>query len=146
MKLAALFHMAEQAGLNEGIDNHFSAMVPGTTDRFLVNPYGIHWSLLHERDLCVVDCDGNLIEGDGPVDVTAIMIHAAIHKADPGKYKIVLHTHQPYATSICCTANAHMNLEMVHQNSCRFYGEIAYCTDFHALYSTKSVARSSRSS
>ena len=38
--LAACFRMAARLGLQEGICNHFSAVVPGRPDLFLVNPYG----------------------------------------------------------------------------------------------------------
>src|SRR3546814_11496180 len=38
--LAACFRMAARLGLHEGICNHFSAMLPGYDDLFLVNAYG----------------------------------------------------------------------------------------------------------
>ena len=43
--LAACFRMAARNGFEEGICNHFSAVVPGHDDLFLVNPYGL--SLIH---------------------------------------------------------------------------------------------------
>ena len=36
--LAACFRMAARYGLEEGICNHFSALVPGYDDLFIVNP------------------------------------------------------------------------------------------------------------
>lgn len=39
-ELAACFQLAALHGLEEGICNHFSAMVPGRDDLFFVNPYG----------------------------------------------------------------------------------------------------------
>ena len=30
--------------LEEGIDNHFTVTVPGTEDRYLILPFGLHWS------------------------------------------------------------------------------------------------------
>ena len=38
--LAACFRMASRYVLEEGICNHFSALVPGYDDLFIVNPYG----------------------------------------------------------------------------------------------------------
>ena len=38
--LAACFRMAARNGFEEGICNHFSAVVPGHEDLFLVNHYG----------------------------------------------------------------------------------------------------------
>ena len=47
--LAAALRWAVRLGLSEGVDNHFSMAVPGNDgeiqgDRFLINPYGWHWS------------------------------------------------------------------------------------------------------
>ncbi len=39
-ELAACFQLAALHGLEEGICNHFSAMVPGRDDLFFVNSYG----------------------------------------------------------------------------------------------------------
>ena len=36
--LAAAYHLCNQMDLNEGICNHLTVMVPGTTDRFLCVP------------------------------------------------------------------------------------------------------------
>ena len=38
--LTAALRWADRLGLSEGICNHFSLAVPGTTDRFLLNPPG----------------------------------------------------------------------------------------------------------
>ncbi|MGO7808057.1 class II aldolase/adducin family protein, partial [Rhizobium ruizarguesonis] len=38
--LAACFRMAARLGMEEGICNHFSAVVPGYDDLFIVDPYG----------------------------------------------------------------------------------------------------------
>ena len=34
--LAACYRLADRFGLNEGIDNHLTLLVPGTSDRFLL--------------------------------------------------------------------------------------------------------------
>ena len=39
--LAACYRVLDRLGLNEGIDNHLTVMVPGTTDRFLCISYGL---------------------------------------------------------------------------------------------------------
>ena len=41
--LAACYHLCNKMDLNEGICNHLTVMVPGTTDRFLCIPYGLLW-------------------------------------------------------------------------------------------------------
>ena len=42
--LAACYRLADRFGLNEGIDNHMTMLVPGCSDRFLLAPFGMHWS------------------------------------------------------------------------------------------------------
>jgi len=42
--LAAALRWAARLGLHEGVCNHFSMTVPGTSDRFFINPQGLHWS------------------------------------------------------------------------------------------------------
>ena len=59
--LTAILRWADRLGLSEGICNHFSLVVPGTTDRFLLNPQGIHWSELRASDLLIVDPDGHVV-------------------------------------------------------------------------------------
>jgi ribulose-5-phosphate 4-epimerase/fuculose-1-phosphate aldolase len=38
--LAAALRLAVRDELEEGIDNHFTVMVPGYTDRFMISPLG----------------------------------------------------------------------------------------------------------
>ena len=42
--LAGALRLAAQAEMNEGICNHFSVVVSGKSERYLINPYGIHWA------------------------------------------------------------------------------------------------------
>ncbi|MDB5998709.1 MAG: hypothetical protein JWP52_408, partial [Rhizobacter sp.] len=42
--LALALRAAAHHGLGEGVCNHFSAMLPDGSDRFLLNPRGLHWS------------------------------------------------------------------------------------------------------
>ena len=46
--LAACFRIAARLGMHEGICNHFSLVVPGRDDLFLVNPYG--WAFSEVTD------------------------------------------------------------------------------------------------
>ena len=119
--LAATFRLAVRFDLHESIDNHFSLEVE--TGRFLINPYGVHWSRLRAGDLLIVDGDGKVLEGDGEVEATALHIHAAIHRRHPNA-ACVLHTHMPYATAIACTEGG--RLEPVSQTAAIFAGQIAY--------------------
>ena len=48
--LAAAHRLATLHELEEGIDNHFTVTVPGNDDRFLILPFGLHWSEARASD------------------------------------------------------------------------------------------------
>src|SRR5690606_35602823 len=128
--LAAAYRMAARQGLNEGICNHFTMMVPGTEDRFLLIPYGLHWSEVTASSLIEVDFAGNVIEGEGEAEATAFCIHAPIHRARPDAV-CLLHTHMPHATALSLLED--FRFPFVSQNELGFYGRIAYDEEYAGL-------------
>lgn len=128
--LTAALRWADRLGLGEGICNHFSLLVPGTSDRFLLNPQGIHWSELTVSDLLIVDPEGNLIEGKHQAEPTAFCIHSRVHLNRPAA-KCVLHTHMPYATALCCVEGG--RVAMCSQGALRYYNRIAYDDEYRGL-------------
>jgi ribulose-5-phosphate 4-epimerase/fuculose-1-phosphate aldolase len=126
--LAAAFRAAARLGLHEGVCNHFSVMLPGR--RFLINPKGTHFSRITASGLIVIDETGKTLEGSGRPPTSGFAIHTRIHLNHPAA-RVVLHLHPPYATAL--TAIQRGRLEMVHQNSARFFGQIAYDDDFNGI-------------
>jgi ribulose-5-phosphate 4-epimerase/fuculose-1-phosphate aldolase len=63
--LAACFRMAARYGLEEGICNHFSSLVPGYDDLFIVNPYGYAFRELTASKLLICDFHGHVVAGEG---------------------------------------------------------------------------------
>ena len=61
IELAAAFRIAVQFDFHEGISNHFSMLIPGREDRFLINPFGLHFSEITASSLAVVGVDGTPI-------------------------------------------------------------------------------------
>jgi ribulose-5-phosphate 4-epimerase/fuculose-1-phosphate aldolase len=96
--LAAANRLAVHDGLEEGIDNHFTMVVPGTTDRFMVLPFGLHWSEARASDLIVFNEQGEILEGSGSLELSALSIHAPLHRITGAK--VVLHTHQTWALAL----------------------------------------------
>jgi ribulose-5-phosphate 4-epimerase/fuculose-1-phosphate aldolase len=122
VELAAALRAAALYGFNEGIDNHFSLVVPGRDDCFLLNPYGPHWSELRASDLLTIGLGGERLSGTGELDVTAFTIHLGAHRARPDA-ACVLHTHMPYATALAMTQSG---LETrASQNAMYFHGRVA---------------------
>src|ERR1700692_1190659 len=127
---AACYRLADRFGLNEGIDNHLTLLVPGYSDRFLLAPFGMHWSEVKASDFLVVDFSGRTLSGQGSVEDTALYIHAPVHRLSP-QGRCVLHTHMPYATALCMLENP--RLEMAVQSALGFYEEVAYEPAFNGL-------------
>jgi ribulose-5-phosphate 4-epimerase/fuculose-1-phosphate aldolase len=101
VELAAAFRLANRLGWNEGIANHFSMILPGTTDRFLLNPRELHFSEITASNLIVVDEKGNRLAGHGQVRAVAFYLHGRLHQALPAA-SCIIHAHAPYSTAISC--------------------------------------------
>lgn len=121
--LAAAFVLADRLGFSEGICNHFSAVVPGEAERYLINPFGVHWSEMRPDHLLLIDGAGRVLEGMGEVEATARSIHIAGHRAN-SRHKVLLHTHMPHATALTMLEGG--RLEMAHQTAVRFHGRMAH--------------------
>jgi hypothetical protein len=65
--LAAALRLAVYHELEEGIDNHFTVTLPGYEDRFMVLPFGLHWSEASASDMIVFNEAGETLEGEGVV-------------------------------------------------------------------------------
>lgn len=130
VELAAALRLAVRFGLQEGICNHFSYAVPGRSDLFLLNPFGRHWAEMRASDILLLDAEGQVLEGEGTPELTAFCIHSRVHLQHP-RARAVLHTHMPWATALTCLEEG--RLLPVHQNSLRFWGEVAYDDDYNGL-------------
>lgn len=128
--LAAALRWAARLGMHEGICNHFSLAVPGRSDRFLVNPWGWHWSEITASSLVLCDAGGKVLEGSEKVEDTAFHIHSRIHLKAPHA-RCVMHTHMPNALALCTVEGG--RLEMCEQNAIRFYDRIAYDDSYNGV-------------
>lgn len=96
--LAAANRLAVYDQLEEGIDNHFTMKVPGQDDRYLVLPFGLHWSEAKASQLIVFNEAGEVLEGEGTLELSALAIHAPLHRITGAP--VVLHTHQTWALAL----------------------------------------------
>jgi len=121
-QLAAAHRLAVLHELEEGIDNHFTVTVPGYHDRYLILPFGLHWSEARASDMIVFDESGKTLEGEGTVELSAQCIHAPIHRI--AGVRVVLHTHQPWALALNMLKDN--RLLPASQTAAFLYGHIAY--------------------
>ncbi len=130
--LALAFRLAERFGFHEGICNHFSLRLDSDDERYLINPYGVHWSRIQPESLLLIDGDGQILCGNGAVEDTALFIHVASHRANP-RHKVVLHTHMPYATTLTMLDGDAGILPMTHQTAIRFHGRLSREPEYGGL-------------
>jgi ribulose-5-phosphate 4-epimerase/fuculose-1-phosphate aldolase len=120
--LAAAYRLAVHDELDEGIDNHFTMTVPGTDDRYLILPFGRHWSEAKASDMITFNEAGETLEGRGVVELSAQCIHAPIHRITGAK--VVLHTHQTWALALNMLQDN--RLLPASQTAAFFHGHVAY--------------------
>ncbi len=128
--LAACFRMAARLGFEEGICNHFSALVPGREDLFLVNPYGLAFREITASSLLVCDFEGHVLQGEGRPEATAFFIHARLHKHLP-RARAAFHTHMPNATALSMVEGP--PLAWAGQTALKFYGRVAVDDAYNGL-------------
>ncbi len=128
--LAACFRMAARLGLQEGICNHFSAVVPGRPDLFMVNPYGWAFGEITASRLLICDFEGGVVAGEGVPEITAFFIHARLHLRNP-RAVAAFHTHMPYATSLAMLEGP--PLIWAGQTALKFYGRTVVDENYNGL-------------
>jgi ribulose-5-phosphate 4-epimerase/fuculose-1-phosphate aldolase len=120
--LAAAHRLAVLHELEEGIDNHFTVTVPGHDDRYLILPFGLHWSEARASHLIVFDESGATLEGEGVVELSAQCIDAPIHRLCGTR--VVMHTHQTWALALNMLKDN--RLLPASQTAAFFHGHVAY--------------------
>ncbi len=129
--LAATFRWTARLNMHEGVANHFSACVPGSTD-FYVNKAGIHFSRIKASDLILVTKENidDLRNKPEIVDPTAIYIHGTIHEKVPHA-RCIFHVHSKYATALSTLKDP--TLKPIDQNTMIFYNRVSVFNEFGGL-------------
>ena len=102
-------------------------------DRYLILPFGLHWSEARASDMIVFDESGATLEGEGGCELSAQCIHAPIHRITGAR--VVLHTHQTWALALNMLKDN--RLLPASQTAAFYHGHVAYddtytgTADFH---------------
>src|SRR5271165_3132972 len=94
-RLAAGFRLFSRFGFDEGTAGHITARDPARPDYFWVNPFGMHFSQVRASDLILVNDQGEVVEGNRPVNRAAFAIHSRVHAARPD-VAAAAHAHSLY--------------------------------------------------
>jgi ribulose-5-phosphate 4-epimerase/fuculose-1-phosphate aldolase len=129
--LAAALRWTARLDMHEAVANHFSLAVSGDGRRFLINPFGRHFSRVRASDLVLIDADdpATMDRPDAP-DPTAWGLHGAVHRLCPHA-RAALHCHPPYATVLACLEDPH--LPPLDQTAAIFTGQVAVDTHYGGL-------------
>jgi ribulose-5-phosphate 4-epimerase/fuculose-1-phosphate aldolase len=125
-RMAAAFRLFDRFGFNEGVAGHLTGRDPEHPELFWVNPFGMSFGMIRARDLILVDHQGNVVEGDWPVNTAAFAIHSQIHAARPD-VKAAAHTHSPYGRAFSTLGKP---LAPITQDACAFYCDHAVFDDY----------------
>jgi ribulose-5-phosphate 4-epimerase/fuculose-1-phosphate aldolase len=125
-RMAAAFRLFDRFGFNEGVAGHLTARDPEDPTKFWVNPFGLSFGLIRVSDLILCDHDGNVVEGDWPVNRAAFAIHSQVHQARPD-IQAAAHTHSTYGRAWSTLGRL---LDPITQDSCAFYDDHSLFDDF----------------
>ena len=131
INLAAAFRMAARLNLHESVANHFSYAISADGNRFLINPFGRHFSTLRASEMLLLDAhDETSIDAANRPDPTAWAIHSAMHRNAP-QARCVLHVHSKYAT-VLASIEAE-GLPPIDQNTMRYFKRVSIDTGFGGM-------------
>jgi ribulose-5-phosphate 4-epimerase/fuculose-1-phosphate aldolase len=125
-RMAAAFRLFDRFGFNEGVTGHLTARDPEDPELFWVNPLGLSFGLIRASDLILIDRDGNVVEGDWPVNRAAFAIHSQVHQARPDVMSAA-HTHSRFGRAWSTLGRT---LDPLTQDSCAFFEDHALFDDF----------------
>lgn len=100
-ELAACYRLFVKFGWTDSIFTHLSSRVPGRTDHYLINPFGLLFQEITASNLIKVDFDGELVTGDYPYNDAGHAIHSSVLIARPD-INFVLHSHTRAGSAVSC--------------------------------------------
>ena len=97
-RLASGFRMFAHFGFDEGLAGHITLRDPEYPHYFWVNPFGIHFNQMCISDLLLVNREGEVVQGDRPLNTAAFAIHSRLHEARPD-VNAAAYSHSMYGKS-----------------------------------------------
>lgn len=120
--LAACYHLADYFNFSDIIWNHITAKTSSKKNTFLINKFGLRYDEITASNLLEIDHTGNIINGDGEINYTGFIIHAAVHKKRED-INCVMHTHSRAGLAISCLEEG---LKPLIQDAAIFHNRVSY--------------------
>lgn len=86
-------------------------------DTVIITPSGISYDQLAESDVCVLDAEGNQLDGAGPRS-SELPMHRKIYELTDAR--AIVHTHSPFAVAVAAVCD---ELPAIHYSILRLGGE-----------------------
>jgi ribulose-5-phosphate 4-epimerase/fuculose-1-phosphate aldolase len=129
LELAAAYRVFAHLGWTELIYNHITLRLPGEVPRFLINPFGLHYSEVTASNLVTIDLQGRIVGASRwPVNPAGFTLHGAIHAGIPDAH-CVMHTHTTAGMAVACSR---AGLSLTNFYSAQLTGRLAY-HDFEGI-------------
>lgn len=125
-RLAAAFRLFGAFGFDEGVAGHMTARDPERLDHFWVNPLARNFKQMRVSDLILVNHEGEVVEGNRPVNRAAFAIHSQIHQARPDVIAAA-HTHSLHGKAWSALGR---KLDPITQDSCAFFEDHEVFDDY----------------
>jgi ribulose-5-phosphate 4-epimerase/fuculose-1-phosphate aldolase len=125
-RLASAFRIFAKFGFSEGVAGHITARDPELKDHFWVNPFGMHFSQIGVSDLVLVNEQGEVVEGNRPINEAAFAIHSRVHLARPDVVAAA-HAHSIYGKTWSSMGRL---LDPITQDACAFYDDHGLFDDY----------------
>jgi ribulose-5-phosphate 4-epimerase/fuculose-1-phosphate aldolase len=125
-KLVSAYRLFGKFGFDEGVAGHITVRDPEHLDRLWVNPMGVSFKQVKVSDLLLVDHEGNVLEGQGPLNGAAYTIHSRIHAMHP-RGTAAAHAHSIYGKA---WSSLGRKLDPITQDACAFYNDHVVFDDY----------------
>lgn len=128
-RLAAAFRLFAHFGFDEGVAGHITARDPEKSDHFWVNPFGMYFGHIRVSDLLLVNHEGEVVEGNRPVNAAAFTIHSQVHKARP-EVAAAAHAHSAAGKA---WSSLGRTLDPITQDACAFFDDHGILTNYSGV-------------
>ena len=128
-QLSIGYRVLARFGLDEGIAGHITARDAIEPTCFWTAPFGAYFGAVRSEELLLVSEDGDVVEGDGPLNRAAFAIHSSVHRARPDVAGAV-HAHGLYGKAF---SSLHTELLPLTQDACAFYLDHGIHNDYSGV-------------
>ncbi|MBD2357168.1 class II aldolase/adducin family protein [Tolypothrix sp. FACHB-123] len=125
-RLAAAFRLFAKLGFNETPNGHITVRDPQLIDHFWINPQGLDFSEIRVSNLILVNHNGDVVQGNSPVNRDTFTIHSHILQARPDAIATV-YTHSVYGKAWSSLGRL---LDPLNQDACAFYEDHSVFDDY----------------